>query len=154
MALARHLLDHPEIVSGRRILDLGTGSGLVAIAAALAGARKVAAVDIDPIALAAARINAEMNGAVVSLRLGGPGASAPSDADVVCAGDVFYGRPVAKASLTFLTRCRVAGITVLIGDPWRTDLPTRRLRLIERYAVRDFGDRAKQTKAAIFELTN
>jgi predicted nicotinamide N-methyase len=134
------------------VFDFGTGSGLAAIAARLAGARDVEAVDVDPVALAAAALNADANGAAISLRLGDPTADAAPDVDLVCAGDVFYGPEVAKASLAFLERCREAGARVLIGDPWRTDLPTRRLRAIERYAVRDFGDGAKQTEAAVFTL--
>jgi predicted nicotinamide N-methyase len=152
VALARHLLDRPELVRGARVLDLGTGSGLVAIAACLAGAREVDAVDIDPLAIAAAALNAEANGAALSPRLGDPTAEAVPDVDIVCAGDVFYGPEVAKASLAFLDRCHEAGVRVLIGDPWRADLPTRRLRVIERYAVRDFGDGASQTEAAVFAL--
>lgn len=154
VALARHLLDRPEIVRGRRVLDLGTGSGLAAIAASLAGACEVVAADIDPLALVVAELNAEANGAAVSLQTGDPTTGAAPDVDVVCAGDVFYGPAVAKASLAFLERCRDAGVAVLIGDPWRADLPGARLRVIERYAVRDFGDGTKPTEAAVFALAD
>jgi predicted nicotinamide N-methyase len=147
--LARHILDHPELVSGRRVLDLGTGSGLVAIAAALAGARRVEAVDIDPLALVAAELNAEANGASVLAR---PADPAAPDVDVVCAGDVFYDTALAAQSLPYLERCREAGAAVLIGDPWRADLPRDRLKLVGRRAVRDFGDGTRPVEAAVFTL--
>jgi len=152
VALARRLLDHPDLVRGRRVLDLGTGGGLVAIAAALAGARAVDAVDIDPLALVAVELNAEANGAAVSPRLGDSAGREAPDVDLVCAGDVFYAPETARASIAILERCRDAGATVLIGDPWRVDLPAGRLRVIERYAVRDFGDGTQLTEAAVFTL--
>lgn len=152
VVLARYILDRPEIVRGRRVLDLGTGSGLVAIAAALAGARSVEAVDLDPLALVAVELNARANGVAVSPRLADPEALQAPGVDLVLAGDVFYGPEVARTTLTALERRRAAGADVLIGDPWRADLPEARLRLLERSAVRDFGDGTTQTEAAVFAL--
>lgn len=152
VVLARRILDHPDLVRGRRVLDLGTGGGLAAIAAALAGARAVEAVDIDPLALVAVELNAEANGAAVSPRLSDSAGREAPDVDLVCAGDVFYAPEVATASIALLERCRDAGAHVLIGDPWRADLPAGRLRVIERYAVRDFGDGTRPTEAAVFTL--
>jgi len=147
VALARYVLDHPETVRGRRVLDFGTGGGLVAIAAAQAGAERVEAADLDPMALVAARMNADANGVVVATRL----RAGASDADLICAGDVFYDLSAARASLAFLDERRAAGARVLIGDPWRVDLPTSRLRLIEGCAVRDFGG-GKPIRAGVFTL--
>ena len=154
-ALARHLLDHPGTVAGRRVFDLGTGSGLVAIAAGLAGASNVEAVDIDPLALVATELNAAANGVALSARLGGGAADdAPApDADLVCAGDVFYDPAVARASMAFLERSRAAGVAVLIGDPARKDLPVERLRVVARYRVRDFGAETP-SDAAVFSLAD
>jgi predicted nicotinamide N-methyase len=149
VALARYILDHPERVRGRRVLDFGAGCGLVAIAAALAGADLVEATDVDPLALIAALMNAEANGVTFAARLG----AAASEADLVCAGDVFYAPAAATASLAFLETSLTAGAEVLIGDPWRTDLPASRLRLIEDCAVHDFGD-ARPTRAGVFTLTD
>ncbi len=151
-ALARHLLDHPEVVAGRRVFDLGTGSGLVAIAARLAGAGSVEAVDIDPLALVAAELNAAANRLDVAVRPGDALTAPTPEADLVCAGDVFYDTGVARASMAFLERCRAAGAKVLIGDPGRNDLPRHRLRVVERYSVRDFGGRDMPTDGAVFSL--
>nr|WP_205750956.1 50S ribosomal protein L11 methyltransferase [Brevundimonas sp. M20] len=138
-ALANYLKDHPEAVAGRRVLDLGCGSGIVGIAAMKAGAVSVLAVDIDPNAAAAAALNAEANGVVIETLcadlLDGP----PPDVEVVLAGDVFYSRALARRSLPFLRRCRDAGGLVLIGDPGRASLPRTRLKQIAALDVPDFG---------------
>ena len=115
-ALARHVLDHPEIVRGRTVLDLATGSGLVAIAAALAGAALVVANDVDPHALAAAELNARANGVAVRVTGGDLLDGTPSQ-QVVLAGDVYYEEPLARRVTPFLSR---AGGDVLIGVPDRT----------------------------------
>jgi predicted nicotinamide N-methyase len=123
-ALARHILDHPDLVAGRSVLDLATGSGLVAVAAALAGAAPVTANDIDPLSLAAAAVNAEVNGVRVETveadLLDGP----PDDYRVILAGDVFYSREMAGRVLPFLRRATGAGCLVLVGDPGRAYLPS------------------------------
>jgi predicted nicotinamide N-methyase len=140
LALARHILDHPETVAGRRVLDLGTGSGIVAIAAAKAGAREVIAADIDRYAVAVARLNAAANGVTLSALLGDLTADPPPAVDVVLVGDVFYDHNLAKRVTTFLDRCLGSDIDVLIGDPGRTFLPYSRLRLLAEYPGLDFGD--------------
>jgi predicted nicotinamide N-methyase len=126
-ALARHVLDHPDLVSGRAVLDLATGSGLVAVAAALAGARPVTANDIDPLSLAATSVNAEVNGVVVETVEADLLDAPPDDFQVVLAGDVFYSREMAGRVLPFLRRAAGAGCLVLVGDPGRAYLPAEGL---------------------------
>ncbi|MDW6025270.1 methyltransferase [Mesorhizobium sp. BAC0120] len=139
-ALARYFLDHPEMVKGRRVLDLGAGSGIVGIAAAKAGASKVIAADIDPYAALAVDLNAAANGVAVETIVGDiMGGSAPP-ADIVGIGDLFYEADLAERVLGFLDSCLAAGMTTLIGDPGRTYLPRSRLRLLAEYSVPDFGD--------------
>ena len=113
LALARHVLDHPAVVAGRRVLDLAAGSGLVGIAAARAGAASVLAVDVDPLAGAAIAANAAANGVAVSVLLAdlldapAAGPAEAEAAEVVLAGDVFYERPLARRVLG-LPRARAA----------------------------------------------
>ena len=136
-ALARYVLDEPAIVAGRPVLDLGSGSGLVAVAAARAGAAVVTASEIDPFGLTAIGLNARLNGVagvrVVGDVLGGP---APRDA-VVLAGDVCYDRAMTERVLPFLDAARERGCLVLIGDPGRPYLPRERLRAVVAYDVPD-----------------
>ncbi|GAB3973253.1 50S ribosomal protein L11 methyltransferase [Plantactinospora veratri] len=134
-ALARYLLDHPETVAGRRVLDLASGSGLVAIAAARAGATQVRAVDIDPMALAAVQVNAEANGVVVAGELGDVLDGDAGDAQVVLAGDVFYSQAMANRVLRFLIRAARAGARVLVGDPERAYLPRGRFAPLAGYDI-------------------
>lgn len=153
LALARHILDRPGVVAGRRVLDLGTGSGLVAIAAALAGAREVIATDTDPFAMAALGLNAAANGVGVT---GLADLATLPAVDLVTAGDLFYAADIADASTALLDRCLDAGIEVLVGDPGRAHLPRDRLRLLAEYPVTDFGE-ARATKPSgvfVFEATH
>lgn len=138
--LARYVLDHPMTVAGRRVLDLGAGSGIVGIAAAMAGAREVIASEIDRNGVAALGLNAGANGVALSIIGEDITAGPPPAVDLVLAGDVFYGRDVALRVTPFLDRCLAAGIDVLVGDPRRNDLPLSRLRLLAEYQVPDFGD--------------
>ncbi|TDB73929.1 methyltransferase [Micromonospora sp. KC721] len=134
--LARHVTDHPELVAGRRVLDLAAGSGLVAIAAARAGARSVRAVEIDERAVAAVALNAEANGVRVNAELGDILDSDAGDAEVVLAGDVFYSEAMARRMLRFLLRAaRTGGARVLVGDPGRAFLPRERFRELAAYDV-------------------
>ena len=153
MALARYLLDNPESVRGRRVFDIGTGSGLVAIAAAMAGAREVSAVDIDAYAIAAARMNAAANDAAVAIVKGDLTCGPPPSVDVILAGDVFYDPVLAERMLGFLDRCRGRGMEIFIGDPGRAYLPRARLRQLAEYAVPDMGiANAALKPSAVFTL--
>ena len=135
-ALARYILDNPATAGGHRVVDFASGSGLCAIAAAMAGAREVTASDLDAFAVAAIGLNAAANG------VGGQIAATSADllgavpqADLVLAADVFYEQDLAAAVTAWLLRCRAEGCTVLIGDPGRTYLPRERLTCIATYAV-------------------
>ena len=133
-ALARYILDHPDVVAGRRVLDLAAGSGLVAIAAALAGAATVTANDIDPYAAAAQEMNAKANGVEISTVMVDL-LDTETDADVVLAGDVCYERDLSDRMLAFLARAQIRGAHVLLGDPGRTYLPRERLAEVASYDV-------------------
>ena len=131
--LARYVLDHPGVVRGRRVLDVASGSGLVAIAAAKAGAASVTAADIDELAVAAIGVNAAANdvAGVITPRLfdfaagwgDGWGDGLAGEADVVLAADVFYQRELAALALAFLTGAAAAGAEVLAADPGRAFVP-------------------------------
>lgn len=134
-ALARYLLDHTGAVRGQSVLDVGAGSGLVAIAAARAGAKQVAASEVDVFALAAIGLNARANGVgVIATQADLLGGAAPA-ADVVLAGDVCYERSMTGRIVDFLGRANGAGCDVLIGDPERAYLPRGRLELVASYDV-------------------
>jgi predicted nicotinamide N-methyase len=126
-ALARYVLDHPEVVAGKRVHDLATGSGVAAIAAAKAGAAEVSVSDVDPAAVAAAIRNAEANGVEVV-----PG---PPEADVLLAGDVFYSPSAADQTTARLRRARRESADVLVGDPGRGYFPERLFRQLTAYVV-------------------
>ena len=136
-ALARYLLDHPEAVRGRHAIDIASGSGLVAIAAAMAGAAAVTAYDIDPLAAAAIRINAAANGAAVLavcadiLDTDGP----PPGTGLVLVADAFYQRDLAAKVMRFLERGHAPGTAVLVGDLGRAYLPRDRLTPLATYDV-------------------
>lgn len=133
-ALARYLLDHPEVVAGRRMLDFASGSGLVAIAAAKAGAGPVEACDIDAFAAAAIGINAAANGVAVTPRCDDL-IGCDEGWDVICAGDVCYEREMAERVIDWLSGLSARGATVLIGDPGRSYLPRERLEALATYEV-------------------
>lgn len=134
-ALARYILDHPEIVAGKRVIDFATGSGIVAVAAMKAGATSVLAADIDVFCEAAVGLNAQANGVEIAFTdqnlLGAP----PPRADVLLAGDICYERPMAEAVMAWLGQGRAAGASVLIGDPGRTYFPKDGLERLAEYQV-------------------
>ncbi|HJV40471.1 class I SAM-dependent methyltransferase [Caulobacter sp.] len=153
LALARHLLDHPATVGGRRVLDLGAGSGLVAIAAMMAGAAEALAADVDPYAIAATRLNAVANGVAVEVIHGDLTNNAAPDVELILVGDLFYEADLAARVMAFLERRQAAGAVILIGDPWRATLPSDRLRVVAEYPVADFGDpNGSARPAAVFAL--
>jgi predicted nicotinamide N-methyase len=136
LAIARYLRENPEIVTGRRVFDVATGSGLCAIAALGAGASEATSADIDPFALAAVELNARANGRRVAVvRHDVLDEDAP-DVDVILAGDCWYDASLAERVLPWLRRAHERGISVVIGDPGRRYLPTDQLRELAAYDVR------------------
>ncbi|WP_346432280.1 50S ribosomal protein L11 methyltransferase [Breoghania sp. L-A4] len=134
-ALARFVLDNPEAVRGKRVLDFATGSGIVGIAAALAGAARVVANDIDPMALEAAGLNAAANGVTLEMQQGDITGAPATGYDVILCGDVFYEKPMAEAIFDWLERSRRHAGEVLIGDPGRSYLPYERLEKLATYEM-------------------
>ena len=132
-ALARYVLDHPALVSGRSVLDIGCGSGLVAIAAAKAGASAVTASDTDPFARTAARLNALANQVTVTVLA--DVLNTTHDADVVLAGDVWYEQDLSNLVMSFLDRAAAAGSEVLAGDIGRRYFPRHRFHPAASYEV-------------------
>jgi predicted nicotinamide N-methyase len=133
-ALARYVLDSPALVSGKRVLDFASGSGLVAIAAGLAGALRVEASDIDAFAAAAIETNAAENRVSVAARLEDL-VGVDEGWDVALAGDVAYEKNMSEAVTTWLSSLAERGATVLIGDPRRTYLALDRLECVTEYRV-------------------
>ncbi len=133
-ALARHVLDHPELVRGKRVLDFASGSGLVALAARSAGASKVVAADIDVFARTAVLLNAEAAGLDVEATTDDLVGEPLPDLDVVLAGDVFYDRAAARRFGPWLRRLAQTGVAVLVGDPGRDYLPAE-LRRVAAFEV-------------------
>ncbi|MBN8939220.1 MAG: methyltransferase [Rhizobiales bacterium] len=133
-ALARYVLDHPDSVAGKTVLDVATGSGLVAIAAAKAGAAHIHAVDIDAFAEVAVALNAAENGVAIAASTLDPTGS-DDGWNVILAGDICYQRDMTEAMLGWLGPLAEAGRTVLIGDPGRTYLPRDRLEKLAEYEV-------------------
>jgi predicted nicotinamide N-methyase len=138
-ALARYLLDHPDLVAGRSALDLGSGSGLVAIAAAMAGARSVLASETDPLASTAIELNAAANGIGVPACVGDFG-DATLAADVVLGGDIWYERDLADRVTAFFDRSAAAGALVLAGDIGRRYFPRNRYRRLASYQLQASAD--------------
>ena len=134
-ALARHVLDHPELVRGKRVLDFGAGSGLLALAAAKAGASAVTAAEIDPFAAAAIALNAALNAVEVGVETADVIGSAATPWQVVLVGDMCYERPLAERLTAWLRRLAADGALVLLGDPGRNYLPKDGLTALARYTV-------------------
>ena len=154
-ALARYLLDEPAWVAGQRVLDIASGSGLVAIAASRAGARTVVAADVDELAVRAISVNAAANGVRVQPLLADLLDEEAADADVVLCADAFYEQELATRALAFLQRARQGGAAVLVGDPGRAFLRTAGLTPLASYEIPVTialeGMTAKQ--ATVYELT-
>jgi predicted nicotinamide N-methyase len=155
-ALARYLLDRPEVVAGRRVLDVGAGSGLVAIAAARAGAAHVRAVDIDPAAVAAIGRNARANGVTVHAERADVLAGDGADAEVVLGGDIFYHAAIAHRAMPFARRAQRRGARVLLGDPQRGYLPAERFVARATYSipVRAMVEGVPVRHTTVWELNN
>jgi predicted nicotinamide N-methyase len=155
-ALARHLLDHPELVASKSVIDVASGSGVVALAAARAGAMSVTAYDIDEFAVAAVRLNARLNDLSIEARaLDVREVEAPAGA-VVTVGDVFYDERMAAVMLPELSRLAAGGATVLVGDPQRAYLPAARLAVVASYDVeveQDIEDAPVKTTVVATLLT-
>lgn len=134
-ALARYLLDHPERVAGRTVLDFATGSGLVAIAALRAGAASAAACDIDPFCAAAVALNGEANGVSVRFLAEDLLDRPPPPADLITAGDIAYEAPLAARVRAWLVAARAQGSEVLVGDPGRTYFDPAGLVPLAEYRV-------------------
>ena len=133
--LARWLLDHPAEVAGKRVLDLAAGSGLVGVAAMKAGAASVLCADIDPFCAAAVGLNAEANRVALGFTDADLLDTPPPDVDVICAGDVFYERPMAERVRAWLSAAAARGVRVLVGDPLRTYFPKGGFDLLAEYEV-------------------
>lgn len=134
-ALARYVLDRPETVRGRAVLDFGSGSGLVAIAAAKAGAARVVAAELDGFALEAIRLNAALNEVTVELAEGDVLEAPPGPFETALVGDMFYERELAARGEPWFRRLAQAGALVLVGDPRRSYFPGRGLTELARYSV-------------------
>jgi len=135
-ALARYILDNPDLVRGKRVLDFASGSGLAAIAAARAGAAWVSAADIDPLSCAAVLCNAALNELEIEVLEDDLVGSANQGWEVILAGDICYEQPLAGRVEDWLRGLAGQGLEVLIGDPGRTYLPKDDLEKLHSYAVK------------------
>ena len=143
-ALARFLLDNPDRVRGREVLDIGSGSGIVAIAAAKAGASRVVAADIDQVAAAAIGLNAQLNNVEITIETRDLLDRAAAGWGVALAGDICYEEPMSSRAISLLRRIAARGRTALLGDPGRAYLPRSGLVELARYQVptsRELEDR-------------
>jgi predicted nicotinamide N-methyase len=134
-ALARHVLDHSQIVRKQTIIDLASGSGLVAVAAMKAGAASVLAADVDLFAAAAAELNAELNGVTLDVTTADLLLSEPPERSVILVGDFFYQKSLADMAFDWLKAAMAKGSQVLIGDPGRSYLPVSSLVRLAEYGV-------------------
>jgi predicted nicotinamide N-methyase len=154
LAIARYLRDRPEVVAGKRVMDLGSGSGLCAIAAMTARAASAVAVDIDPIAGAAIALNARANGVRIDVVRDDELDEPSPDVDVILAGDLWYEQALGERATAWLERAANAGISVLIGDPGRRYLERDRFTELAAYDVRSTTDLEDlgRTRATVYEL--
>jgi predicted nicotinamide N-methyase len=154
LAIASYLRDHPEFVAGRRVLDMASGSGLDAIAAAVAGASEVTAVDIDPFSIAAIALNAKANRVRIEVRRADLLGDEPPDVDIILAGDCWYEETFGRLITTWLSTAREKGTDMLIGDPGRRYLDHAGLRELAIYEVRSTTDLEDlgRTTATVYTL--
>ena len=153
-ALARYVLDHAETVKNLKVLDLATGSGLVAIAALQAGAANTTAADIDEFATTAAQMNAELNQVSLDIKLEDLLPQQPPLADVILVGDLFYEKTLAVRCLGWLRQAQEQGAEIFVGDPGRSYLPRDQLEKLAEYNVavtRDLED-AEIKRTAVWQL--
>ena len=154
-ALARYVIDNPQVVAGQRVIDFAAGSGMVGIAAMKAGAKDVLCADIDLFCEAAVAQNAAANGVICAFTAKNLlDAPAPAWAQVILAGDICYEKPLAERVLAWLAAARTAGATVLIGDPGRSYFPRTGLTRLAEYQVpttRELEDMAVK-KTAVWAM--
>jgi predicted nicotinamide N-methyase len=153
-ALARYVLDHPECVHGKRVIDVASGSGLVAIAAKQAGAASVLAADIDAFSVASIELNAKLNGTDIQATSRDLLDAPYVDCDVILVGDLFYEKSIAERLYAWLRAAQANGINSLIGDPGRSYLPREHLKMCAEYNVpvtRDLED-AEIKRTAVWQL--
>jgi predicted nicotinamide N-methyase len=153
-ALARYVLDDAPLFAGRKVLDLATGSGLVAIAAAKSGASHITAADIDGFAVTAAQLNAEINQVMLEIKLEDLLLLPPAPVDVILVGDLFYEKSLASRCLAWLQEAQMQDAKILIGDPGRSYLPKDRLEKLAEYNVpvtRDLED-AEIKRTSVWQL--
>ncbi len=153
-ALTRYLLDTPEVVRGKKVLDFAAGSGLTAIGAVRAGAASVQAAEIDPLAISAIRLNGATNNVQVGLLEDDIVGQTDAGWDVVVAGDVCYERPMAERVFSWFSLLVAQGVTVLLADPGRSYLPKHGLKRLAEYTVPtslDLEDRLFR-ETAVFQV--
>jgi predicted nicotinamide N-methyase len=153
-ALARYVLDNPVTTKGKSVVDLASGSGLVAIAAMKAGAAQVLAADIDTFAVSAMAINAEANGVTINTTSDDFLQSPPPHVDIILVGDLFYEKSIAEKVFAWLSAAKAQGTQVLIGDPGRSYLPKDKLTKLAEYNVpvtRDLED-AEIKRTAVWTI--
>lgn len=134
-ALARYILDNPSICANQTVIDLGSGSGMTAIAAAMTGAASVLAADIDQFSATACRLNARANGVEIGITMQDLLAAPPSPDGVVLVGDLFYERALAERVIAYIEAAKNLGAAVYIGDPQRSYFPRDRFELLATYQV-------------------
>ena len=134
-AMARYVMDNPQLVAGKRVLDFGAGSALAGIAAKKAGAAYVLASEIDPVCDPAIALNAEANQVDIAVTLDDLTQGPLTDIDIILAADVCYEGPSSRAIVAWLEDHVARGVTVLVGDPGRTYFPQDKFQQLARYAV-------------------
>lgn len=147
-ALARHVLDHPALVTGRAVLDFAAGCGLAAIAAARAGAARVVAAELDPLAATVARLNAAANGVAIETMTGDLTTHPAAGWEVILAGDICYDARMTARVIPWLRAAAGMGALVLLADPGRAYLPREGLDRLAVYDVpvtRELEDREMRT---------